>query len=311
MNGYEYFLTAAKVLNFTKAAELLYISQPALTKYIKRLEESYGVEFFDRSTNPLKLTYAGEIYKEYAENCVRQELMLRDRLTEVKDDEEGKIKLGITIFRGSILLPEVLPVFKARFPKVVVELYEGTSTELASKLLNEEIDFCISNPSDVTNFKQLNYELLYKEKMYLCVSTDYCGLDRFELDTEWVKEMNDQDQYPVFDVSRLEEEPFFMTNSRQSMTYVVENALSQKGIYLKNVFRSSNLSTVINMVGAGMGFAVVPFISKRKDIYPNNLLYFRVFEEDVTWEHVVFFRKNAFISRHVRNFVDVMKELYR
>lgn len=311
MNGYEYFLTAARVLNFTKAAEMLYISQPALTKYIKRLEESYGIEFFDRSSNPMKLTYAGELYKEYVENCVREEKNLKKRFTEIKDDEEGKIKLGITIFRGSILLPEVLPIFKERYPKVSVELVEGTSSELASRLLNEEIDCCISNPSDVTNFKQLNYELLYKEKMYLCVSTDYRGLDRFGVVPEQVKQMNNEDRYPVFDVRKLKKEPFFMTNPRQSMTYVVENALSQKGIYLENVFRSQNLSTVINMVGAGMGFAVIPFVPKRKDIYPNNLLYFRVFEEDVTWEHAVFFRKNAYISKHVRNFVDVMKDIYR
>ena len=61
-HNYEYFLTIAEVGNLTKAAQILYTTQPALSQYLKRLEKSLGVELFDRSTSPLKLTFTGERY---------------------------------------------------------------------------------------------------------------------------------------------------------------------------------------------------------------------------------------------------------
>ena len=75
-HNYEYFLTIAEVGNLTKAAQILYTTQPALSQYLKRLEKSLGVELFDRSTSPLKLLFPGSVitamyysFRKWIKNC--------------------------------------------------------------------------------------------------------------------------------------------------------------------------------------------------------------------------------------------------
>lgn len=68
----DYFITIAETGNLTKAAEILYVSQPSLSQYLKRLENSLGAELFDRNSSPLRLTYAGEKYYAYAIDARRK-----------------------------------------------------------------------------------------------------------------------------------------------------------------------------------------------------------------------------------------------
>ena len=306
--NFQYFLAVAQEQNFTRAAEKLFISQPALTKYIKRLEDSLGVSLFER-TSPIRLTYAGELYLKYAQSCIHQEKALLQSFEEIQQDKRGKIRLGISNFRGSILLPEVLPIFCSRYPKIEIELTERQSRELVNDLVNERIDFCISNPTDIIDYTELNYETLYQEKLYLSVSTNYPRLREFVSNPDEVLRANQAQQYPIFDIEQVQDERFFMLHPQQSMAYVVENFLSNRGIQLQNTLRTVNLTTSINLASTGMGFCFVP-LPFRRNIFPSNMLYFRIAETDITWDQTVFYRKNDPLNSACLAFIDIMKELY-
>ena len=116
--NYEYFLTVIREKNITKAAEKLYISQPALSKFLSRLEESLGVTLLERSHGSVRPTYAGELYTEYLENTHSLEKRFQQSLGEIRDDERGLIRLGMTPFRSSIMMPGILPTFRARHPHI-------------------------------------------------------------------------------------------------------------------------------------------------------------------------------------------------
>ena len=126
---YEYFLEIVKHGSVTKAAEHILISQSALSKYLRRLEGELGAQLLDRSTIPLKLTPAGEIFLRYVTQgaamekvCVQQIAQLQDNLTET---------LRIGMWNSSCILPHFLPLFRSKYPYVKIEVIEDTTDAIA------------------------------------------------------------------------------------------------------------------------------------------------------------------------------------
>ena len=171
----EYFLVAAEELNFTKAAKKLFISQQSLSNHISNMEKEFDVILFNRTT-PLTLTYAGQALKEKA----KQMLELRDetyrQLADIKDFSVGQLTLGLSHTRGRVILPEILPVFKDRFPNIDLKLVEGNSSELADDLLHGNIDLII----DMLPFKVENVETvpICEEEILLAVPDSRIDLRR-------------------------------------------------------------------------------------------------------------------------------------
>ncbi len=308
--NFQYFLAVAETHSFTRAAEKLYISQSALTKYIKRLESSLGTVLFERTT-PVQLTYAGELYLQYARRGLRQEEELLQHFQEISRKERGKIRLGISSFRGSVLLPRVLPVYQQRHPKIQIELVERQSPDLVNALINGQLDLCISNPSDIINYTDLIYETLFSEKMLLAVSSDFPRLRRYVRNPSLIREQNRQHYYPVADIAALADEPFLMLQPQQGMAYLVENVLRARNIHLTRTLRTTNLTTAINLSAAGLGFCFVPDTLCAENQLPSDLLLFRFHEKPVIWEHAAFYRKDVLLGKPGRAFIDLIKDLYR
>ena len=113
-----YIIEIAKVQGVAKAAENLFISQPALSKFLTRTEEMYGVQLFERIGKKMIPTYAGKQYLEYAKtdrkNWTRT---LETRLQISKMLKKGSLNIGSTPGRGKRILPEILPIFSKEYPE--------------------------------------------------------------------------------------------------------------------------------------------------------------------------------------------------
>ena len=118
----QYVLTVLKEGSFTNAAKKLYVSQPSLSQIIKTAESNLGAPIFNRSTDPITLTPAGQLYVEAARQVTTISTNLVKQVEELSNEEFGKIRLGISVQRGMELLPELYPRFKKRFPHVEIEL---------------------------------------------------------------------------------------------------------------------------------------------------------------------------------------------
>lgn len=118
------FITAAKTLNFTKCAEQLYISQPAVSKHIGELESRYKVQLFERSGSRLALTEAGRVMLEHAERIADGYRRLQYEMDLFTDRLGGELKVGASTTIAQYVLPQVLARFTARFPEVKVSLAE-------------------------------------------------------------------------------------------------------------------------------------------------------------------------------------------
>lgn len=119
------FITAAKTLNFTKCAEQLYISQPAVSKHIGELESRYKVQLFERSGSRLALTEAGRVMLEHAERIADGYRRLQYEMDLFTDRLGGELKVGASTTIAQYVLPQVLARFTARFPEVKVSARVG------------------------------------------------------------------------------------------------------------------------------------------------------------------------------------------
>ena len=141
----KYFLTVAREMSYTKAAEKLYLSQQALNGHIRRLEAECGTPLFER-TPKLRLTYAGKCVAEHAERIIDLENQMTIQLSDIINLRSGHLSIGTSYARGRIFLPEVLPIFTQRFPTIELTLHTGISNELEKLLLDGDLDLLVGFP---------------------------------------------------------------------------------------------------------------------------------------------------------------------
>ena len=149
---YRVFYIVKKNGNFSKAAEELNTTQPAISYKVKKLEEILGAKLFVRDTRPLKLTSEAEIIMPYIENAVNGIEMGIRRLEEFNKIEIGKIIIGVPSHISIFLLTDKIKEFNKNFPKIRIKLVSKPTKELFEMLKNNELDLIIdSTPFDNTN----------------------------------------------------------------------------------------------------------------------------------------------------------------
>lgn len=146
--------------SFSKAAEHLYMTQPALSIAIQKIEESIGMPLFDRSRRPLKPTAAGQIYIDAIKKMIGLEQDLERQIQDIQDLNTGEIRLGGSHYLNAYILPKVLTGFTRAYPGIRLELIEESSDVLADMLTERKIDLTFScNTAFMRNFER--YSLFY------------------------------------------------------------------------------------------------------------------------------------------------------
>jgi len=158
------FQSVARNLSFTKAANELFVSQPAITKHIKELESEFEVKLFDRIGNKIVLTQAGNVLLSYADHIFSLHNEAKFELSQLKGGHEGILRLGASSTITQYVIPPALATFNERFPGIKLSLINGNTEDIELRLLKNEIDVGIvegkpTNP-DIRYSPFLNDELL-------------------------------------------------------------------------------------------------------------------------------------------------------
>jgi DNA-binding transcriptional LysR family regulator len=130
------FRAVAKHLSFTKAAEVLFMSQPAVTFQVRQLEEQLDARLFDRTPRGIALTSAGAVALEYADRMFAMSAELKTRVKEMSGRIGGQLLVGASTAYADLLLPQVLAEFKSRYPSVVPRLVVANSETVQARLLD-------------------------------------------------------------------------------------------------------------------------------------------------------------------------------
>ena len=166
----QYVKTIAECGSITAAAKKLFVSQPSLSQMLRQLEQETGLPIFDRSTSPMRLTYAGEKYLHAAERILAANAELESQLREIRQEHAGRLRLGISITRAMQVMPLVLPVFQQQYPNVTLDLTEKGSANLEELLRVGNIDLALAALESTS--PSLAYELIEKETIGILAGRD-------------------------------------------------------------------------------------------------------------------------------------------
>lgn len=159
------FQIVAKHLSFTKAAEQLYLSQPAVSKAIKKLEEEFKTTLFIRKRNSIELTKEGKSFLIYANKILAIYSEMEDMFTLKKDAFPTLINFGVSTTLSNYIIPKVIAKFNQKFPKTRFNVIDGNTEKIQDLILNEYLDFAITEGSN-TNPK-LSFKKFIKDEIVL------------------------------------------------------------------------------------------------------------------------------------------------
>ena len=240
-----YFLQVAEKRSFSQAAEALYITQQTLSAAIASLEKEVGCPLFVRHI-PLELTYGGELFRQYARSMLQmQEHMLRD-FAEIREEVRGRLRVGIAINRGRLLMPAVIRAFHETWPLVEVEIDEHGNDELMTVLAEGGIDLAIANFTGTPHGTVL--EDFYTDEVVLAISEKLLQ-ETFGSRTEEVKAGLLASQ----DLSLLTGVPFLMSKAQGVAGRIGRSLIRQARITPAVRATSGNLETLMEMCVLGEG----------------------------------------------------------
>ena len=296
----EYFLTIVKERSISKAAERLYLSQPYLSQYLAKLENTLGVVLLDRSHSPLSLTPAGEVFHAYLERQGYLDRQLVSDLQDLKDKKRPVLHIGVSPWRGSTLLPDVLPRFAEEYPDVQVVLHEVPVPDLVDLAAGSVIDFCIMHiPTDLS---ELTYELVMQERIFLLSHKDH----------PLVRGIRSSYDNPAHfpDLRLLEKERIIMLPSDWRLSKLLHNTFSVHNVEPQNILITTNNTTAINLVAENQGFAFLQESGISRTPYLDRLSCFTIGDPVLTCPMAVVYKKNGFLSPAARRFIDLIRQQY-
>lgn len=153
----ESFLVLVKQQNFAKTADLLFISQPALTKRIASLEDELGVPLFNRMGNKTYLTTEGEAFKPFAEQILATYNNAKESIRQIESMEYGTLNFGTTNFIGVYLIPQIISKFHELYPNITINMVINSSTNIIDMLHKNQLEFVFL--SDYIELDENQYEV--------------------------------------------------------------------------------------------------------------------------------------------------------
>ena len=245
-----YFLQVARKRSFSQAAEELFITQQTLSASIASLEKELGCKLFVRHI-PLELTYGGELFLQYAKTFEQNyERMERD-FVEIGAGVRGRLRVGVAVNRGRLLMPKVIHAFHETHPMVEVEVVEGKNDALVEALHEGEIDLAVADFPD--DFRGIALEPYYEDEIVLAVSDDLLRTifsDRMDKIKKTLAETQD--------VRLLVEAPFLMSSALSVSGRIARKLIRQAGIVPQIKTSSGNMETLIEMCYLGEGVCFCP-----------------------------------------------------
>lgn len=244
-----YFVAVAEELNITRAAERLYISQQSLSSQILKLEKELNVKLFERSPK-LALTYAGNCLLRSAKNILATLRQIQNEIDDINHTERGEIKLGISHTRGRAILPDILPDFRLKHPRIEVKLVEDNSTRLEQELAHGGIDILIGFSPFMVDSVQ-SYELI-KDDLLLVVPRKFSGFSGENGDMLRKKLEKSADLRPFASC------PFLLLKRGNRVRTITDDLFYSLGIEPNIALETENIETAFALALRGMGITVYP-----------------------------------------------------
>jgi DNA-binding transcriptional LysR family regulator len=283
------FHAVAKHLSFTKAAETLFMTQPAVTFQIKQLEEHLNTRLFDRAQGRIALTPAGQVALEYAERILALSAELDTRLKEMSGHAAGPLLIGASMTIGEYVLPRLIGEFKARFPAVVPTLFVGNSEAVQERVAERNLDLgFIESGSPLAS---LQSEICCEDELQaVCAPSHPLAKEPFALPAS------------------LTQHPYISREPGSGTRLVIDRYLHQAGVAqeMHVVAELGSPEAIKGLVATGFGFAIMSRVIAAKELQLGQLVQVPLRPALIRSFSAVY-AKERFHSRLVAGFLAVAK----
>jgi len=239
--------------NFTKAAELLYLSQPSLSKQIKTLEKNLDVLLINRQNNKISLTENGKVFLQYSERILALCEESCRALIDLKNGERGNLTVGASQTIGTYLMPRILALFAQNYPQIDLKVQVNSTRLIAKNVLNREIDVAIVGGEIPDEWKKnIIVEPFVEDEFSLIVSRSHPFAAKKIITKEDLYHLN-----------------FITLNSNSTIRKFIDNILTQNQIetkQLKIIMQLNSIEGIKTAVSLGLGAAFVSSSAIEKEI---------------------------------------------
>lgn len=286
------FCTVTETKSFSKASEIIHLTQPAVSLQIQALEDIYETKLFDRSSSTVTLTPAGEILYKYAKDILNLYAQADKDIGEITGLVKGSISIGASTTIGNYMLPSVIADFKAKNPKMKIHLLVGNTKRVIELLNAGNLDLGLVE-GEVTKYKIVS-EKLISDEMNLLVPAEH----------PWARKK---------DVSLLDiaKEPFIFREEGSGTRQMIEKYMGKRGISTQKM----NITTILGSTEAikeavenGTGIAIVSKWAVRREIKYGALKTVKFKEGRLLRDFSLVFNKNSITSYAVDEFLTFLRK---
>ncbi len=286
----------------SKAAEALHITQPALSIYIKNLEQRLGLTLFSRVGKKIYPTYAGQCLAEQGREILFQRNSLQRNLNDIKNQEQGVLRIGFSYMRGVSFVPVMLKNFSQLYPGIEVQYEEQWIETLEKMLLNNELDVAFFDLID--KHPKLTYEHIFLDTAVVYMSK--------ELAAACAIEKREGYPYPWIDIRDLADQPFICNFPEQNSDRIIHQVFRDYGMAPQIAMRVRNQVTSISLAAYGYGVYVAPnfFVYNLAQPMLPAMLSFGETPGQYGMEFVAATVRGSYVNKAAQNFIQLAKEVY-
>ena len=244
------FCAVAETKSFSKASELIHLTQPAVSLQIQAMEELYETRLFDRSGNSINLTPAGEILYKRAKEILALYAEAQQNISEITGAIKGSLSIGASSTIGNYLLPHIIAAFKKKVPQVNISLIVSNTKIITERLNAGEIDIALVE-GDVSK-QRFSVETLLSDELVVIMSPAHPWADRRNV--------------PAIDLTK---EPMIMREEGSGTRQIILKHLEEHGIkldQLKIAMVMGSTEAIKGAVEEGLGVSIVSAWAARKNL---------------------------------------------
>lgn len=288
----EYFKRVAQMQHFTNAAESLFISQPALSRSILKLEKELGVPLFERQGRSVKLNRYGKMFLEKVNLALEIIEEGKQELKSVIHPITGNVSISFIYTLGTELVPELIRQYRMKYPNVTFQMFQNTANKLMEQLETTEVDLCLTMNPDLHS--DIHFTPLFSEELFVIVPKSHRLAQKKEIK-----------------LIEIAEEPFISFKKGVGLRVIADQLCKEAGFAPKIAFESQEPATVNSLVSAELGVGLAPR-NKAMDVY--NIACLRVTEPKCSRMIYIGWKKRAFVPKVVEQFrqfvIDYCKERF-
>lgn len=285
----EYFMKVVEERSFSRAADRVFRTQPAVSIAIRRLEEEIGAPLFDRSQKTPTLTEAGQIVHDYAQRMLALREGARAAVAELRTLERGRVRVGANESTSLYLLPHIILAYRKLHPNVKVEIYRHTSERLPREVLDRNVDFALMALKPVD--RDLEFFPVLKDELVLIMHPEHALAAR---QTVTIKELG--------------KESFLAHNVQTASRVKVIETFAKQHTPLNITLELATVETIKRFVGLKIGVAFVPRMCVHEELQRGTLATVAV--RGLVYHRTLWaaHRRQATFSHAATAFLEVLRE---